>query len=76
MSAPALCLKFSLAASEEEGGEDGRDFQSCIPTSLNYEEFIKYFVKNDFYLADTLAVLEEQIYICIHNMLREAHMQV
>jgi hypothetical protein len=29
------------------------------------EESIKYFAKNDFYLADSLAGLEEQIYTCI-----------
>jgi hypothetical protein len=32
-------------------------------TELN-EEPINYFAKNDFYLADTLAGLEEQIYTC------------
>jgi hypothetical protein len=29
------------------------------------EDSIKYFAKNDFYPADSLAGLEEQIYTCI-----------
>jgi hypothetical protein len=63
---------FSIFMFSPLGAVKGSDQKSKIlqvrsmfgSTKLD-EESIKYFAKNDFYLADTLASLEEQLFTCI-----------
>ena len=58
---------FSPLAANQRSDQKSRVLQirSMFGSTELDEDSVKYFAKNDFYLADSLAGLEEQIYTCI-----------